>query len=62
MSLLPLAALAHHHPGVVVRKVRGPEPVRAVHAAVRETSLRQPALRGLLDALRDVARGTAGTA
>jgi len=62
VSLLPLAALAHHHPGVVVRKVRGPEPVRAVHAAVRETSLRQPALRGLLDALRDVARGTAGTA
>ncbi|WP_406272983.1 LysR substrate-binding domain-containing protein [Actinacidiphila glaucinigra] len=35
VSLLPRAALAHHHPGVVVRKVRGPEPVRAVHAAMR---------------------------
>lgn len=43
---------------LVVRRLRGPEPVRAIHAAVRETSLPQPALRGLIDALRDVARGT----
>jgi hypothetical protein len=38
-----------------VRKVRNPEPVRAIYAAVREASLGQPALRGLLDALRDAA-------
>lgn len=62
VSLLPRSALARHHPGVVVRKVRGPEPVRAVHTAVREASLRQPPVRGLLDALRDVARRTAAPA
>jgi hypothetical protein len=38
-----------------VRPVRNPEPVRVISAAVRETALGQPALRGLLDALRDAA-------
>jgi hypothetical protein len=40
---------------VAVRRVRNPEPVRSIYAAVRETSLAQPALSGLLDALRDAA-------
>jgi hypothetical protein len=40
---------------VVVRRVRKPEPVRAIYAAVRETALAQPALAGLLNALRDAA-------
>lgn len=55
ISLMPLIGLGNRHPGVVVRKVRGPEPVRGIYAAVRETSLPQPALRGLIDALRDAA-------
>ncbi|MET7617580.1 hypothetical protein [Streptomyces sp. NPDC005408] len=38
------------------RKIRRPEPVRGIYAAVRETSLPQPALRGLLDALREAAQ------
>ena len=55
IGLIPRTGLGTGHPGVIVRKVRKPEPVRAIYAAVRETSLAQPALRGLLDALRDAA-------
>jgi DNA-binding transcriptional LysR family regulator len=55
VSLMPRIALGNRHPGVVVRKVRRPEPIRAIHAAVRKTSLTQPALRGLIDALREAA-------
>ncbi|MEU4492098.1 LysR substrate-binding domain-containing protein [Streptomyces sp. NPDC023998] len=55
VSLMPRISLGNRRPGVVVRKVRGPEPVRTIHAAVRKTSLPQPALRGLLDALREAA-------
>ncbi|KOX17397.1 MULTISPECIES: LysR family transcriptional regulator [unclassified Streptomyces] len=54
ISLIPLMGLGGRHPGVVVRRVRGPEPVRAIHAAVRESSLALPAVRGLLTALREV--------
>ncbi|MGW7369969.1 LysR family transcriptional regulator [Streptomyces sp. NPDC054841] len=55
IGMIPLTGLRNPHPGVVVRKVRRPEPVRAVHAAVRETAPALPALLGLLDALRDAA-------
>jgi DNA-binding transcriptional LysR family regulator len=55
VTLIPMMGLGNRHPAVVVRKVRNPEPVRAIYAAVRETSLAQPALAGLLDALRDAA-------
>jgi DNA-binding transcriptional LysR family regulator len=55
ISLMPRTGLGSRHPGVVVRKVRKPEPIRGIYAAVRETSLPQPALLGLLDALRDAA-------
>ncbi|MER5967068.1 LysR substrate-binding domain-containing protein [Streptomyces sp. NPDC002057] len=54
VSLIPLTGLGGRHPHVVVRKVRGPEPVRAIHAAVRESSLALPAVRGLLRALQEV--------
>ncbi|MFE8938237.1 LysR family transcriptional regulator [Streptomyces sp. NPDC000963] len=53
VSLIPLMGLGSRRPGVVVRRVRGPEPVRAIHAAVRESSLALPAVRGLLTALRE---------
>ncbi|MFC4503983.1 MULTISPECIES: LysR family transcriptional regulator [Streptomyces] len=52
VSLIPRLGLGTRHPGVVVRPLRHPEPVRTIHAAVREASLDQPALRALLDALR----------
>jgi DNA-binding transcriptional LysR family regulator len=54
VGLIPRMGLGNRHPAVV-RRVRKPEPVRAIYAAVRETSLTQPALRGLLDALREAA-------
>ncbi|HEX5540763.1 MAG TPA: LysR family transcriptional regulator [Micromonospora sp.] len=53
VSLIPRLGLDTRHPGVVVRKVRNPEPIRSIYAAVREVSLAQPALQGLLDALRE---------
>ncbi|MFJ1604290.1 LysR substrate-binding domain-containing protein [Streptomyces sp. NPDC088253] len=58
VSLIPRLGLGSRHPGVVVRKVRAPEPVRVLHAAVREAApgaADRPALRGLLDALRGAA-------
>jgi DNA-binding transcriptional LysR family regulator len=55
ITLIPSLGLGQRHPGVVVRRVRKPEPVRSIYAAVRETSLAQPALAGLVDALRDAA-------
>ncbi|MEV6259565.1 LysR family transcriptional regulator [Streptomyces sp. NPDC051784] len=55
VSLMPGLGLRNRHPGVVVRPVRNPEPVRVISAAAREVSLEQPALRDLLEALREAA-------
>ncbi|MEV6399656.1 LysR family transcriptional regulator [Streptomyces sp. NPDC051907] len=55
ISLMPAIGLGNRHPSIVVRKVRNPEPNRGIYAAVRETSLPQPALRSLLDALKEAA-------
>ncbi|MEU0029004.1 LysR family transcriptional regulator [Streptomyces sp. NPDC006335] len=55
VGLMPRLGLRSRHPGVVVRPVRNPEPVRVIAAVVRETALDQPALRSLLTALRDAA-------
>ncbi|MFE7773692.1 LysR family transcriptional regulator [Streptomyces sp. NPDC057445] len=55
IALIPLIGLRTQHPGVIVRKVRRPEPVRAIHAAVRESAPARPALRVLLEALKDAA-------
>ena len=51
VALIPRLGLSTHLPGVAIRKVRNPEPVRTIYAAVRESSLAQPAVRTLLDAL-----------
>jgi DNA-binding transcriptional LysR family regulator len=56
VALIPRLGLSARHPGIVVRRVRRPEPIRAIHAAVRTTALGQPALRALLDALREPRR------
>ncbi len=55
ISVIPQMGLGSRHPGVVVRKLRRPEPIRAIHAAVRESSMNQPALRDLIEALREAA-------
>ena len=51
VSLIPRLGLSTHLPGLAIRRVRQPEPVRTLYAAVRESSLAQPAVRTLLDAL-----------
>jgi DNA-binding transcriptional LysR family regulator len=56
VSLIPRLGLATQHPAVAIRRVRRPEPVRTIYAAVREITLAQPALRALLDALKDAAK------
>ncbi|MCQ4206067.1 LysR family transcriptional regulator [Streptomyces longispororuber] len=62
VGLMPLMGLGNRHPDVVVRKVRGPEPVRRVCAAVRDTAPTGPALTGLVAALRAAAgHGTPAT-
>ncbi|MCX4747976.1 LysR family transcriptional regulator [Kitasatospora sp. NBC_01287] len=55
VGLIPRMGLGSRHPGVVVRAVRNPEPVRAVYAAVRAAAPTRPALSRLLDALREAA-------
>ncbi|MER5603603.1 LysR family transcriptional regulator [Streptomyces sp. NPDC002265] len=55
VGLMPRLGLRSQNPGVVVRPVRNPEPVRVISAAVREISFEQPALHSLLTALRDAA-------
>ncbi|WP_327314586.1 LysR family transcriptional regulator [Streptomyces sp. NBC_01235] len=60
VSLVPRLGLGSRHPGVVVREVRDPAPVRVIHAVVRETAPAQPALDAFIDALR--AAGGAGVA
>ncbi|OIJ63613.1 LysR family transcriptional regulator [Streptomyces mangrovisoli] len=55
ISLIPATGLTSRHASVVVRKLRRPEPVRAIYAAVQDTTPPRPALHALLDALRDVA-------
>ncbi|WP_018682773.1 LysR family transcriptional regulator [Actinokineospora enzanensis] len=57
VSLIPVMGLVNQHPGVVVRRIRHPEPIRVINVAVRETSIGQPALMSLIEALRDAAAG-----
>ncbi|MEU2431749.1 LysR substrate-binding domain-containing protein [Streptomyces sp. NPDC007861] len=55
IGAMPLLGLGNRHPEVVVRRLRNPEPIRAIHAAIRDPSPGQPALHGLLAALRGAA-------
>ena len=56
VALIPRLGLGSRRSGVVLRRVREPEPVRTIYAAVREATLAQPALRTLLDALQEIAK------
>ncbi|WP_035793642.1 LysR family transcriptional regulator [Kitasatospora mediocidica] len=60
VSLVPGLGLGSRHPGVAVRRLRNPEPVRAIYAAVRSSAAAQPALDSLLAALRTAAALGAG--
>ncbi|MFD0314528.1 LysR family transcriptional regulator [Streptomyces flavalbus] len=55
VALIPRLGLRGRHPEVVVRPVKGPEPSRSIHAAVRETAPVQPALGAFVEALRAAA-------
>ncbi|WP_424189709.1 LysR family transcriptional regulator [Actinokineospora sp. G85] len=55
VSLIPRMGLGVTHPGVVIRRVGKPEPVRAIHAAIRESARSHPAMVSLIDALRNAA-------
>lgn len=57
VSLIPQLGVHARQAGVVVRRVRRPEPHRMVWAAVRESIVDQPAVRCLLDALGEAAHG-----
>lgn len=52
ISLVPLLGLGSPHPGVVIKRIRRPEPIRSIHAAVATRSIGQPAVRHLLETLR----------
>lgn len=55
VALLPRLGFDIVHPGVVVRTVRNPEPVRRLYVGVREAIADQPATRSLITALFDSA-------
>ncbi|MFJ3668263.1 LysR family transcriptional regulator [Streptomyces sp. NPDC090106] len=56
VTLIPRLGLAHGtRPGVAVRELRAPQPVRSLYAAVRETAPPQPALDAFIEALRAAA-------
>ncbi|GAA5170950.1 MULTISPECIES: LysR family transcriptional regulator [Amycolatopsis] len=59
VSLVPVLGLGAPHPGVVIKRIRRPEPVRAIHAAVATRSASQPVVRYLLDRLRQAAPAAA---
>lgn len=61
VTLVPELALHPVHPGVVVRKLSGPGPVRRVFAARRATRRPSPATSAFLELLQDVAARHAAT-
>jgi DNA-binding transcriptional LysR family regulator len=55
VAMVPGLGLGSVHPGVVVRPMGNPRPVRAIYAAVADGVADQPAVRGMVDALRAAA-------
>jgi DNA-binding transcriptional LysR family regulator len=56
VGLIPRLGLGSRRQGVVVRRVRKPEPIRTIYAAVREAALAQSAMRTLVEALEEAAK------
>jgi len=55
VTLIPRLGLGTRHPGVVVRRIRRPEPTRTIYVATRETAGASPALNTLINALKAAA-------
>jgi DNA-binding transcriptional LysR family regulator len=55
LGVMPRLGLVNRHPGVAVREITNPEPVRTVYAAIRDISATRPAMTGLIDAFREAA-------
>jgi DNA-binding transcriptional LysR family regulator len=55
VSVIPELGLGSPHPAVEIRPLRKPEPARSIYAAVRQTSLAQPPVRFIVEALREAA-------
>ncbi|HEX9339529.1 MAG TPA: LysR substrate-binding domain-containing protein, partial [Pseudonocardiaceae bacterium] len=51
VSLVPGLGLGTVHPGVVVRPLDNPRPVRSIYVAIADVVADQPAVRGMVDAL-----------
>jgi DNA-binding transcriptional LysR family regulator len=60
ITLVPRLGLDTIHSGVVVRRVRRPEPLREIYAAVRESNAGTPAVHAFLTALTEVAHAIPG--
>lgn len=56
VALIPELGLGAPHPGVAIRKVRRPAPVRSIHAAVAAHARENPAVRRFLSAIREAAK------
>lgn len=52
VTIVPRLGLGTTHPGVVVRKLRNPEPIRHIHALVRAEIGENPAVRRFIKELR----------
>lgn len=55
VAIVPKLSLGVVHPGVVVRRLRNPEPTRTICAAVRDEGVDAPAVVSLLEALKAAA-------
>lgn len=60
VTLIPRLGLDSPHSGVITRRVRKPEPVREIYAALRQSNAENPAVQAFLSALTEVAAGVAG--
>jgi DNA-binding transcriptional LysR family regulator len=55
VAMMPRLGLDTVHSGVVVRPMGNPRPVRSIYAAIAEGVVDQPAVRGMVEALRAAA-------
>ncbi|HEX4724653.1 MAG TPA: LysR family transcriptional regulator [Pseudonocardiaceae bacterium] len=60
VTMLPGLGLGTVHPGVAVRPMSNPRPVRHIYAAVADAVADQPAVRGMVAALLAAARSPGG--
>lgn len=58
VAMIPRLGLPNPHPGVVLRKLRNPEPVRHIHVVYREEASWNPAVTALAEALEKAARAS----